>query len=609
MSQEQAKSNDETTDSSVSVAHGHFKTLRIWPPLLLIAVTGVLWFIPRVFEDVPFALQLASMLGPALCGILVLLWWVLLSRATAKERFAGFLGVSVAFGLTLLFLDESMLMPGVLLVTIPMGMAAFALGTILFAKKLSFQRTLVAVLLAACGFGVSDLLRSEGMWGELAALELKWRWQSSHEDRMLAHWEGQQTHERTDLSSDDVDQWLANPEWPAFRGADRLSRQQGPPISADWSNSPPEQIWKIPVGPGWSSFAVAGKLLFTQEQRGPLEMIVCYAADSGREIWTQAVETRFSEALGGPGPRATPTLAGGNLFVLGANGNLMRLNPKNGDITWQTELQEVALRSPPEWGFSSSPLVVGANVIVHAGGKGDKGTLAFDVETGTLNWSAASGDHSYSSPQLSTIAGEDLVLMQTNTGLDLLNPQTGATRLFYPWDYDGYRVLQPQIVGDDSILLATGMGVGTRRIRISESNGKLAAEDLWTSRRLKPDFNDFVVHENHAYGFDGAIFTCIDLASGKRAWKGGRYGKGQVLLLTDSGLLLIASEHGEVVLLKTNTAERQEVAKFQAIEGKTWNHPVVVGDRLYIRNAQEAACYRLPLENGASLSLLDNKKR
>lgn len=289
---------------------------------------------------------------------------------------------------------------------------------------------------------------------------------------------------------------------------------------------------------------------------------------------------------------------------MGANGHLLRLDPKTGEVVWQVDIQEVADRSPPDWGFSSSPLVVESSVIVHAGGEGDKGTLAFDVETGKLNWSAPAGDHSYSSPQLSTIAGEDLVLMLTNAGLDLLNPQTGAQRLVYPWEDESYRVLQPQIVDGDSVLLSTGMGVGTRRIRITNGDGELSAEELWTSRHLKPDFNDLVIYQGHGYGFDGAIFTCIDLATGERMWKGGRYGKGQVLLLADSGLLLVASEHGDVVLLKADPSERMELTKFQALEGKTWNHPVVIGDRLYIRNAQEAACYRLPMDKEAIASSL-----
>ena len=326
-----------------------------------------------------------------------------------------------------------------------------------------------------------------------------------------------------------------------------------------------------------------------------METVVCYLADSGREVWTQEIKSRFEDSLGGPGPRATPTLAGDGLFVLGATGHLMRLDPKSGEIVWQTDLRKVAGREPPMWGFCSSPLVTDSVVIVHAGGAGDKGTLAFDISTGELKWSAPSGDHSYSSPQLSTVAGESLVLMLSNKGIELLEPKTGTIRLSYEWKTDNYRDLQPQVIDGNLILLPTGMGSGTRCIRVDKAGEQLTTDELWTSRDLKPDFNDFVVFQGHAFGFDSAIFTCIDLTTGKRKWKGGRYGKGQVLLLEDSGLLLIAGEHGDVILVKADPSSHSELAKFQAITGKTWNHPVVIDDRLYIRNAQEAACYRLPL--------------
>ena len=277
----------------------------------------------------------------------------------------------------------------------------------------------------------------------------------------------------------------------------------------------------------------------------------------------------------------------------------MKLDPSTGDVNWQLDLRNVAEREPPMWGFCSSPLVTNGMVIVHAGGGGDKGTLAFDIATGELKWSIASGDHSYSSPQLSLVEGDPLVLMLTNRGIELLDPSTGSIRLNYEWKHDGYRDLQPQVVNGNSILIPTGMGSGTRCIRVTKEGEQLSAEEVWTSRDLKPDFNDFVIFEGHAYGFDNAIFTCIDLETGKRRWKGGRYGKGQVLLLEDSELLLIASEFGDVVLLKATSTAHTELASFKAIEGKTWNHPVVIGDRLYIRNAEEAACYRLPLADGA----------
>jgi outer membrane protein assembly factor BamB len=207
----------------------------------------------------------------------------------------------------------------------------------------------------------------------------------------------------------------------------------------------------------------------------------------------------------------------------------------------------------------------------------------------------ADGNDSYGSAQLSTIAGEEVVLMLTNDGLLMVDPGTGKVRLNYEWKFGNYRCLQPAVVGDDTILLPTGMSTGTRAIRISKSSGELTAQELWTSRNLKPDFTDIVTHQGYAYGTDGGIFTCIDLKTGDRKWKGGRYGKGQVLLLENSGLLLIAAEDGRGVVVRADPGAPAEVASFKAIEGKTWNHPVVVGDRLYLRNSQQAACFQLPL--------------
>jgi outer membrane protein assembly factor BamB len=388
---------------------------------------------------------------------------------------------------------------------------------------------------------------------------------------------------------------LANAEWPGFRGADRAARSKSLPISTNWAIRSPRQLWKIPVGPAWSSFAIAGHLLFTQEQRGPRETAVCYDAETGREIWNQSIEARFDDPLGGPGPRATPTLAGDGLFLMGATGTFMRLNAVTGDVVWKQDLKALAGREVPMWGFSASPLVVVSVVIVYAGGPGDKGLFAFDTASGTVRWSAAAGNDSYSSPQLNAIAGEELVLMLSNDGLLFLDPATGRERLNYEWKFKGYRALQPQVIGGDTVLLPTSMNAGTRAIRITGTNGPLAAKELWTSKNLKPDFTDFVTHQGFAYGNDAGIFTCVDLKTGERKWKGGRYGKGQVLLLENSGLLLVAGEQGQVVLLRADPAQHIELDSFKALEGKTWNHPVVVGDRLYLRNSQEAACFQLPL--------------
>ncbi len=570
-----------------------YKHLRVWPVfILLLSMLGLFLtrFIPAVSDSDSIAVLVVSMMGPMLIGVLILLWWLGFSRATWQERLVGFLGVIAIAAIVMFTADQSVLGPAIMIATIPMGLAGFGIGALTFGRLRSFKRTLVALLIATCGFGFTTLIRSNGLWGN-GKLDWGWRWINSPEEALLAH--RALASKDASLGTFEIESALESPEWPRFRGADRNGRSAGADFSTNWLGLPPEKVWTTSVGPGWSSFVVAGKLLFTQEQHGVDEAVVCYNSETGQVVWTQKVESRFNDPIGGPGPRATPTLADGGLFVQGAQKMLHRLDPKTGDVVWAVNVAEIAERVAPTWGFSSSPLVVDSTVVVHVGGEGDKGTLGFDIETGALKWSAPAGDHSYSSPDLFKLNGKQYVSILTNAGLNLLDPVSGEMKLDYQWKCDGYRALQPQVY-KDSILLPT-QTLGTRRIQIIEDETELSAKELWTSRFLKPDFNDFVIQDQFAYGFDGKIFTCIDLETGERKWKRGRYGKGQVLLLVNSKLLLVLSEQGDLVLLKADPLEHIELAAIAALEGRTWNHPVVVGDKLYVRNGEKAICYRLPI--------------
>jgi outer membrane protein assembly factor BamB len=135
--------------------------------------------------------------------------------------------------------------------------------------------------------------------------------------------------------------------------------------------------------------------------------------------------------------------------------------------------------------------------------------------------------------------------------------------------------------------------IGMRRLAASKGPAGWQVEERWTSRGLKPYFNDFVVHKGHAYGFDGSILSCIDLADGARKWKGGRYGNGQLVLLPEQDLLLVVSEEGELALVSATTDGYKELARVPALDGKTWNHPALVGNVLLVRNGEEMAAFRL----------------
>ncbi len=576
--------------------------LRIWIPIVLLLSMVLARFVPDMMPNGPSMTWAIAAFGPMLAGLLILLWWLFASRATWKERILGFFVLIVLFVGVSFLLDRSMREAPFIVMTIPMGIAGFAIGAILASRRIPLGRTAIALFVAALAMSVSALVRTDGVWGDFA-FGLDWRWNASPEEQFLAS--------RSNISNGSTVELVApstelfrNAEWPGFRGPNRDGAQHGLAFDSDWRTHPPKELWRVKIGPAWSSFAVAGNFLVTQEQRGELEAIVCYNAANGKEVWAHTVQARFFESLGGLGPRATPTISDGFVVALGAEGKLVKLAAENGEVVWEKDVRAVAERAaPPMWGFSCSPLVVDGTVIVHAGGKGNKGVLAFDFTTGELAWSAPSSEMSYSSPQMITLFGRSLIAMLTDSGAQLLEPATGKVALDYEWKHSGYRALQPQFFDGNKLLIPTGLGSGTRLVELVEDSNKLAAKELWTSRDMKPDFNDLVVHKGYVYGFDDKIFACIDVNDGSLKWKDGRYGKGQVLLLADSDLLLVVSEKGDLLLLDAKSDSQSELARLKALAGKTWNHPVVIDNHLFLRNAAEAVCYELPTITGVQTNI------
>ncbi len=560
--------------------------LRLWPACVLLVALWGLTYLPRLFAEPPLSVFMIAFFGPVVCVLLILVWWIAGSRAIWSEKIVGLVGLVSIFFLTLVLVHPTMRGFPIFSMLLPWGVTAFVAGLVVSRWIGTLPRTAVALLAAMLAFGFWTLVRVDGVWGDFQA-ERAWRWQLSPEERYLA--------DRTPVPSGDavvVD--VSEAEWPGFRGPERNSVVPGVVLAEDWAARPPRELWRIPVGPGWSSFAVAGRSLFTQEQRGGSEAVVAYDADTGTERWAHEYPSRFFEAMGGVGPRATPTLAGGMLFTLGAEGLLHRLDPATGEVVWQADLREDAGREPPTWGFSSSPLVVDGVVIVHAGGQGDRGVIAYGVDDGRVRWGAPSGGHSYSSPQLVNVAGRRVVAQVSDAGVDLLDPADGSRWWRHDWPHPNYRVLQPLVVGESTLLMTTDFS-GTRRIDLVRDGEGLGANVRWTSRAMKSGFNDYVAHEGFLYGFDPNILACVDLGTGERTWKGGRYGNGQVLLLPDADQLLVMAEDGDVLLLRANPDRLEELARFEALDGKTWNHPVLVGDRLYVRNAEQAAALAMPL--------------
>ena len=385
----------------------------------------------------------------------------------------------------------------------------------------------------------------------------------------------------------------ARVEWPGFRGPNRDGVAHGIRINTDWSASPPVQLWRRAIGPGWSSFAVSGDLLYTQEQRGDDELVACYRVSTGEPVWRHKDGVRFYESNGGAGPRGTPTIHNGRVYALGATGILNALDARTGAVVWSRNAATDTGRNLPGWGFTSSPLVVDDTVIVATSGT----MAAYDVATGKPRWTGPKLLGSYSSPHRVAIDGVTHVVLLSGSGAASVDPASGAVLWQHEWTDGGTTIVQPAIIANGDILITTSSamgGLGVRRLHVARGSGSTwTVEERWTSNGLKPYFNDFVIHKGHAIGFDGNILASVNLEDGKRDWKGGRYGNGQLLLLADQDLLLVISEEGELALVSATPDKYTELAKVPALDGKTWNHPVIVGDILLVRNGEHMAAFRL----------------
>ncbi len=566
------------------------KPLRLWPGVVAVVLQWVAFYVVPIVVSGPIAGYIAP-LGALLGGLAVVVWWAFFSRAPRSERWGAVVLMIVALAATSRIIHPSIAtgMMGIMFVLFasPILSLAFVAWAVAGRRLADGPRrtAMVVTILLACGGWT--LVRFNGISGGGSA-DFAWRWSETSEERLLAR----AGDELVALPSAPAAA-EAGAEWPGFRGPGRDGVISGVRIVTDWSQSPPVELWRRPIGPGWSSFAVRGDLLYTQEQRGDDEVVACYNATTGEPVWRHGDATRFWESMGGAGPRGTPTLSDGRVYTFGATGILNVLDAADGSVAWSRNAASDTDTKVPYWGFASSPLVVDDLVIVAVEGA----LVAYDLATGDPRWFGPNRGAGYSSPHRLTIDGVAQILLMSTAGATSVAPANGKLLWEHPWPA-GTRIVQPALIADGDILISRGDTTGMRRIAVARGPGGWTIEERWTSVRLKPFFNDFVVNEGHAFGFDGRILACIDVEDGKRKWKGGRYGSGQLVLLPDQDLLLVVSEEGELALVSATPDQFTELARFPAIEGKTWNHPVLVGDVLLVRNGQEMAAFRLSLAGG-----------
>ena len=584
--------------------------LRLWPGIVAAVAIVIGLSLPAVMP----AAGMGGVIGAMVGALIVLLWWLFFSRARWSERI-GVLALLIAAWFATRPLLHASIIGGAMGALPVFAFTLLAVALVFWASTARHLArgprlaSLVVAMVIACG--LCTTVRTDGIGAE--GFEFRWRWTPTPEERLLARGNDDPAPIPPTPSSTTAAEEAPvleatpspvttsplptrvrkPPEWPGFRGADRDSVVRGVLIETDWSKSPPVALWRRPIGPGWSSFAVDGDLLYTQEQRGDDELVAAYRVSTGEPVWRHRDPARFWESNGGPGPRGTPTINGGRVYAFGATGILNALDARTGAVIWSHNVASESGTEVPMWGFSSSPLVIDDTVVVAAAGK----LAAYDVGTGTRRWFGPGSGFSYSSPHRLTIDGVTQILLLGGDSATSVSPSDGSVLWKHAWP--GGAIVQPAVVGEGQILinsLAPTGGQGIRRLAVTRGPaGAWTVEERWTSNGLKPYYDDFVVHKGYAFGADGSILACIDLSDGTRKWKGGRYGGGQVILLADQDVLLVLSEEGELALVSATPDQFKEIARVPALEGKTWNHPVVVRDVLLIRNGEEMAAFRLPL--------------
>lgn len=537
---------NQSTDGTPAGGPPRRRAIRWWPAIFIaLAAGGVIAGI-RMQEASPFQERnlrtLATLAGTL---VLLLLWWILLSRAHARLRVA----------VTLL------------------ALGIFALG-------------------AAC-------FRIRGVSGDLIPLlEFRWRARATTSSPALPP-PSRPPNTATNATAfappgpEPVDR----ADFPQFLGPRRDGVLNDVTLDPDWTRHPPEVLWRQPVGPGWSGFAIRGRFAVTQEQQGEDERVRARDLETGALLWEHSDRARYATVIAGEGPRATPTIAGDRVLTLGATGRLNCLRLSDGTARWTRDLLADAAASVPEWGFAGSPLVIHGLVIVSAGGEKDHSTIAYRIEDGTLAWHAGTAPAGYGSPAAVTLAGREQLLLFNSRKITAHDPRSGEVLWEYPWGKGFPHVAMPVVVGPDRVLFSSGYGVGSELLEIREAGrARLEVSSVWHSLKMKAKFSNPHVRDGYLYGLDDGQWACIAVADGTQRWKQGRYGHGQGLLLGEHVVLM--AESGELILLRSNPEGPGELHRFPVFSSKTWNPVALAGDRLLVRNDQEAAAVRLRLSRG-----------
>ncbi|MDD5522724.1 MAG: PQQ-binding-like beta-propeller repeat protein [Kiritimatiellae bacterium] len=389
-------------------------------------------------------------------------------------------------------------------------------------------------------------------------------------------------------------------DWPQYRGPnqDGIYPEK---VNLNWPTGGPKVIWKVPTQNGFSSFAVVGNKVFIQVNReinGALrEICVAMDAATGKELWfTDMGIGKYDGGAGpGDGPRSTPTVNDGMVYTFNQHLVLFCLDAATGKLVWSKDLMKDHAGRNIGWKSAASPVVDGNLVFVAGGGPGQS-FLASNKKTGEIVWKVEDEIITHSTPVVATILDVRQVIFFVKSGLVSVAPGDGKLLWKFPFNFKVSTAISP-VVSGDIVYCSAGYDVGSGACKISREGSGLKATEMWKIPGNKPIANHWstpVCKDGYLYGmfsfkqFKTGPMKCVELATGKVMWEQPGFGPGNVILVNNK--LLALADDGQLVLIEAVPTAYKEIARVQAVTGKSWSTPAFSDGRVYVRSAKEGTC-------------------
>jgi outer membrane protein assembly factor BamB len=378
-------------------------------------------------------------------------------------------------------------------------------------------------------------------------------------------------------------------EWPQWRGPHRdgVSFETG--LLTSWPKNGPRLLWKAKVGDGFSSLAVAGGRVFTLYAKGDDEVVICWRAATGDELWKRRYPAPFQNDYG-DGPRSTPAVDGDRVYTVGAAGILHCLKTDTGKVVWKKDLLKDFGATNLRWGVAFSPLVRGDLVFTNPGGPNGGSLVALDKRTGKVVWKGEDDPAGYSSPMPMTVDGIEQILFFTGKGLVSVAPDSGKVYWRFPWETSyGCNIATPIVVAN-YVFISSGYNRGCALLEVSKGDdGKLQARRVYEGKRMCNHFSTSVFYKDHLYGFNETTLTCLNFRTGDVVWKKNGFRKGSLLIA--DGHLIVLGDQGKLARARATPEGYQEKSAFQLSRSRCWTVPVLAEGKLFVRDETNVYCF------------------